>query len=296
MKRAVPLILLSLLFLASSAWTAGRKSVAVVPSNGRPVTIVIAGKEKDYYLVGKKAPVKFQVDGPGKLVVMSRLKLPAASTGVEKYTLVLKDGGRVLKSQSTQTDKSDAAFNGAEGVPGKSRKFVVAIPEGSFSYELWLDDTPLEAAVKIQLQPAKGQKLVALEPLSYDRIVTANVKENRLVYYVGSKTRPVQLRVVGPATLTVSVRLNYDVTMKGKQKFSVVVQEGANLVKQVPLIATKSTGLSYEEWKDVVPGKSDDLMLSVPKGEHVYKFSPGETAGQSIALRFSIPKKALSNE
>ncbi len=295
MKRIVHVILLSFLLLPN-AGAAGRKAVTIVPDNCTPLSLTVYGKERDYCLLGKKAPVKFEIDGPGKLTVISRLKLPATSSGFEKYTLRLKEGSREVKSQTTQADRSDATFTGSDGVPGKSRKLVVTIPEGSFSYELSLDDSPLQAAVRIQWQPSRRQKLVALEPLSYDRIVTANIQENRLVYYVASKERPVQLRIVGPAALTVSVRLNYDVSMKGKQKFSVLVAEGGKVVQQSPLSTTKSTGLSYEEWKDVVPGKAVDMIIDVPNGEHVFTFSPGETSSQSIALRFAIPKKALSNE
>ena len=295
MKRTIHAFLLSLL-LFPCAEAAGRKAVAIVPANCSPIALTISGKDRDYCLVGKNAPVHFQLDGPGKLTIISRLKLPLAGSGFEKYTLRLKEGGREVKSQTTQTDRSEAAFQGSDGLPGKSRKLIVSVPEGSFTYELSLEDSPLQAAVRIQLQPSKRQKLIALEPLSYDRIVTANVKENRLVYYVASKVRPVKLRVVGPAALTVSVRLNYDVSMKGKQKFSVLVQEGGTTVKQAALNATKSTGLSYEEWRDVVPGKAVDFVIPVSNGEHTYTFSLGETAGQSVSLRFSIPKKALTNE
>ena len=165
MNKIVHVLFLSLL-LMPSAGAAGRKAVTIVPDNCTPLTLTVNGKEREYCLLGKKAPVKFEVDGPGKLTVISRLKLPATSSGFEKYTLRLKEGKREVKSQTTQADRSDATFRGSDGVPGKSRKLVVSIPEGSFSYELSLDDSPFQAAVRVQWEPSRRQKLVSLEPLS----------------------------------------------------------------------------------------------------------------------------------
>ncbi len=278
-------------------WAGGRKNISLVPLDGTSVILVIGGQEKEYYLVSHGTPLKVQVDGPGKLVVMSRLKMPKNNSGIEKYTLRVMEGKNTLKTQTTQTDKSDVVVKSSGDVCGKSRKFSMNVPAGSFTYGFWLDDSPLEAALKFLFQPSKSlRKLVAVEPLSYDRIVTANINENLIAYYVATRDHPVQLRVVGPTSVKVSVRLNYDVKMKGEQKYSILVSEGEKIVMQRPLKTTKSTGLSYQEWKEVVPGKSIDVILDVPNGEHVYHLAPGETTAGSIALRFSVPQKDLMNE
>ena len=148
--------------------------------------------------------------------------------------------------------------------------------------------------MRFQFEPEQGKHLVAIEPLSYDRVATAVINENLTAYYVATAARPVQLRIVGPTRVSLANRLNYDVTMKGEQKYTLSVREGDALVKQWPLQTTKSTGLKYEDWKDVVPGKSIDLILQVPEGEHVYKVSLGESVAQSVSLKFSVPKSDLS--
>jgi len=273
------------------------KSVTLVPLNGSPVILIVGGKEKEYYTLTSGTPLKVQVDGPGKLVVLTRLELQAATAEAQPYTVRLSGGKTVLKEQSTQTSASEATMKAGTAVMGKSRKVTFTVPDGSFTYDVSLANTTRPVAVKFMLQPLKGsKKLVSVEPLSYDKVVTATVNESIVAYYVSSRERAVQFRVVGPTKVQISTRLNYDQTMKGKQKYSLTVVEGNSTISQRSLQTTKSTGLSYKEWKEVVPGKPNSISFSVPSGEHTYRVSLGEGAGQSVSLRFSVPKADLKNE
>ncbi len=275
----------------------GRNSLTLIPTDGKTVMLSIDGKEKEYYLLPHQEPIKVRIDGPGKLTVMSRLKLPRGNSDIQKYTIRIKEGDNTLNAHSTQTDASNAVLRASDEVPGKSRKFSLNVPEGSFMYEVRLEDTPFDAAVKLLFQPAKGRnKLVAIEPLSYDRIVTAMVAENIVAYYVSSRDRSVQLRVVGPTRVQIGTRLNYDEKMKGAQKYSVILKERETIVAQRPLQTTKAVGLSYREWKEVVPGKANSFLIDVPAGQHTYDVSLSETSAKSVSLRFSVPQKDLNNE
>ena len=290
-------VMIALLLCANLLVAGKKKTVTLVPLNGTPVTIVVNEKEKEYYTLSPRNPVKLQVDGPGKLEVISRLKLSRDNADVQKYSVRVTEGKNTLKVQSTQTDKSDATFKLSQDVASKSRKFSLTIPDGSFTYEFFLDDTPAEAAVRFLLEPAKGRRnLVAIEPLSYDKIVTAKINENLIAYYVASRERGVQFRVVGPTRVEVNARLNYDQTMKGEQKYSLLVTEAGKQVAQKLLQTSKSVGLAYEDWKEVVPGKPNSVSITVPEGEHTYQITLGESIAQSVSLKFSIPKKDLDNE
>lgn len=296
MRTMISAAILSLCFAGISI--GGTKSVVLVPLNGTKVPIQLKGNEKEYYLLRHNAPLKVQLEGPGKFTVISRLKLDATSAETEKYSLRVTEGKNTLKVQSTQTGKSDdAVFKSSGEIAGKSRKFSLLVPEGSATYEVFLDDTPKEAAVRFLMKPSKGKrKLVAIEPLSYDRVVTANIKENLVVYYVATREHAVQFRAVGPTKVQVSARLNYDQSMKGEQKYSLVIREGSRDAGVKSLVTTKSVDLAYEEWKEVVPGKTNSVSLDVPAGEHTFQITIGESIGRSVSLRFSIPKKDLGNE
>ena len=297
-RRSAAAVLLVLLVSSTGLLNAaGRKAVALVPSGGKAITLVISGKEKEYYELSPGTPLKLDLDGPGKLTVISRLLIPKGSSAAEHYSIRITDGPKTVKLHSTQTDRSDAAVRGSDDLPAKSRKFTVDVPEGQATYAFKLEETARNAAVRFQFESKRGPGgMVAIEPLSYDRIVTATIKEKLVAYYVSSATRDVRLRVVGPTQVMVSARLNYDDRLKGEQKFSIIVKDAQGVVIQRAFQTTKSTGLSYTEWKTVVPGKPNQFMLTVPSGEHSYRFSLGESLAQSVSLRFSVPKGDLSNE
>jgi hypothetical protein len=291
--------ILALLLLLPPALlpAAGHKSVPVLPVNGTSITVVVSGNEREYSLLPAGAPVKFQVDGPGRLAVVSRLIFTKGGEDAQRYSIRVMKGNDTLKVHSTQADRSDAVIKNSRDVPGKSRKFTLDIPDGSFTFELWADNAPHGAAVRLLFTPAKEtKKLIAIEPLSYDRIVTTLINENQLAYYVASRERSVKLRVVGPTRVRVNIRLNYDQTMKGEQKFSVVVTEGQNGAAQWSLQTTKSVGIAYQEWKEVVPGKLNAASFDVPAGEHLYSITLGEASAKSVSLKFSVPEADLGNE
>src|SRR5207244_13085932 len=69
-----------------------RSSLTLIPAKGKTVILLIDGKEKEYYLLSRLQPIKIDVDGPGKLTVMSRLKLPRGTSDVrsEEHTSELQ--------------------------------------------------------------------------------------------------------------------------------------------------------------------------------------------------------------
>ncbi len=274
------------------------KSISVIPLNGKSVPVLINGKEKTYYLLAKNNSIKVQIDGPGTLYIRTRLSLLKNSAEQEKYSVKVMEGNKEIKTYSTLAEKSSATLKTTGSTLGKKRKFSVKVPDGTHTYEFILDKTSSkEAAVKFSYTAPKGKrKLVTLEPLAYDRVVTAIVKEKLISYYVSSKKHNVQFHVVGPTRVKISTRLNYDATMKGGQKYTIVIIENGKTIVRKPFSTSKSVGVIYKEWKDVVPGKAISFFLDVPAGEHNYKFNVEETMASTVSLKFSIPKKDLNNE
>lgn len=285
------------MLLAMGHALAGRR-VPIFPLQGTNVSILVNGKEKTYSLLSAKAPLWIEVDGPGKLFVVSRLVFPGTGPSTMRYSISVFDGKNIVKTHSAQTEKSDATMKASSAIPGKSRKGSMDVPEGSHKYELRLENAEAsEAAVKLYFAPVRGTaKEVTIEALSYDKVVTALVGEKLITYYVSSDKHKVQVRVVGPTRMKVSLRLNYDEGMKGGQKYAVRVWEGSKQILLKALTTTKALGVSYKEWKDVVPGKVNYFYVDIPVGEHVYKLDLQESVARTVSLKFSLPQKDLDNE
>jgi hypothetical protein len=253
------------------------KPVSLAPSGGSAVKVKVGDKEQTYYSITASGRLRLDVDGPGKLTIMSRVVLPGGGASEVEYGLVLREKGSVAGRQTTGSERSDATLTNG-GMLGKLRKLSVRVPAGTHSYELALENAgSVSAVVKFVFGSGKDQGSMAnLQALSYSRVTTAVVKEKLLTYYVSARDRNVQLRVIGPTRLKVTTRLNYDASMKGAQKYGVGVWEGD---KRIALKSLKTS-----------------KALAVPSGEHRYGFRLEEGMGRTVSLRFAIPKKDLKNE
>ncbi|MBI5019820.1 MAG: hypothetical protein HZB59_00085 [Ignavibacteriales bacterium] len=289
-----------ILYLAMPFLCFAGKTIPLSPVNGKETKLIINGKEKTYYLLSKDTPIKIKVGGPTKLEILTRLGLKSDNSSEGIYSIKVSEQNKVVKLYSTTTSKSDASFKNLNIIPGKSRKFSLDVPIGMHTYDLSLDSKDFSmAALKFSVN-SKNKKNrsseVDLQPLVYDKVVTAVIKEKLITYYTCSKQKSVQIRIVGPTKLQVVGRLNFDSAMKGLQTYSVSIWENDTRILMKPLTTTKSLGITYQDMLDVVPGKPDKINLDIPSGEHLYKIKLEETAAHSIAFKFSIPKKDMNNE
>ncbi|MBI3193538.1 MAG: hypothetical protein HYZ34_03600 [Ignavibacteriae bacterium] len=295
MKKYI-LILCVVLLIAIQAYAA--KTITVRPLQGESVKLLMSGKERTYYRLTKSNTITIEVDGPGKMKVLSRLAFAKSGNASERFTVRALEGSEEVKVFTTQTEKSTIAYKNSDLVSGKNRKFSINVPEGTHTYVFRLEEPAAgEAALKFYFTPSKiKKKLVTIEALAYEKVVTAIVKEKLITYYVHSNNHNVKVRVVGPTRMKISARLCYDEKMKGGQKFTVTMWEGEKKVLTKPLSTTKSVGVIFQELKDVIPGKANTFYFDVPDGEHTYKFKLDESLAPAVGLKFSIPQSDLDNE
>ncbi len=300
LKKALcgALVLASLFSLLIVSAEAGQRNHAVIrPANAKAVVLSVEGRELIYYQLDKSRTIKVTVTGPGKLIILSRLGFPPGVSGPQEYSLEIREGGNLIKSYSTSTDRSKASLRDSKVVPGKSRRSSLNAPLGRHTFSM-TPKQPAMADVYLRFlyeRNAGSGKRVFLTPLSYSRIASTLIRETPISYFVATPEHGVTLRVVGPTKLRVVSRLNYDAKMDGDQKYAVLVEENGKPLLTKPLLTSKSLGVDYRDWKEVVPGKGQIFSVEVPAGEHTYVFKPGESIAQSVSLRFSIPGKDVPN-
>lgn len=290
----------ALLVFTASAFAAGSTrtgDILITPDGQKSVALSIAGKSVRYYRLPAAAELKMTVEGPGTLRVLSRLELAAGAQGPQNYALEITEGGKVLKLFAAQTQGSGGTVKATNAPAGKSRKVAVRLPKGRHELAFRLKGTSAPGVfLRVLFHPAGAAVgLTTITPLSYGRVVTAVVQESLISYFVATPDQEVKVRLVGPLTLRVDARLNFDPRMTGQQKYSITASENDRPLKSFNLLTTRSQDVVYKDWKEQVPGKKDTFSLDVPPGEHLLSFVLQKGIAQSVSLRFQIPAESLKN-
>lgn len=259
--------------------------------------VVIKGKERTYYSFSKDKPVRVEVQGPTKVKLYIRLEVPRSSNGLQDFKVGVTLDGKLAGGYSFTAERTkDVTYPGRQDVvPAKRKRLYVEVPEGVHFLEFRLAETVAPAARARFYVKARTGKVVmaAMSPVSYASVSTVVVGEQELVYYVATADKPAQMRIFGPTKIDVISRLDYDLTMKGKQEYVIAVSEKGRTINQQRISTGKSDVGSYRERPNLVPGREKKLTITVPAGEHVYEFRLAGTAAKSVSLRFLVPEEDL---
>lgn len=297
LTRLVPGPLLSTLLLAGSAAAAAWTAYEHLPG-ASPVVLIVNDKPRAYFRVTPQAPLTVPVEGPARLRVVTRVELPAGSRQVATYVVRATEGARVLEELSTESSAADQVRPAAgKGALGKSRKLTFDVPAGSHRITLGLSGAA-SALLRIQQAvPAGGEvPMVSLAPVSASRSVSVLEGEKTIPYYSVLPGQPVRLRVVGPTSLELMARLDFDATMRGTQSYRLRLVENGKLLKEARLNTTKATTASYSNLADRVPSKFDRILFAVPDGVHEITVELAAPARGSAEIHARIPAPTVGNE
>jgi len=193
--------------------------------------LIISGKSRHYFVLAGDSQVEVNVDGPSRLKVMSRIALAQGVDSAEyavEYTL---DGGNKANRFSHKAAASAKAeyADKREGYIAALRTHIIEVPRGKHTYIFRL---PQDAVQTIYLRFSQetnefttGTPVVVMTPFEFTSSVDLVSREENYTYYRVSGKDRVVLKLVGPSTLKVLSRIEYDSDMQGKQKWKVQVLE-----------------------------------------------------------------------
>jgi hypothetical protein len=140
--------------------------------------------------------------------------------------------------------------------------------------------------------PLKHADLTPLQPTIFGDIWQIIVREINYDYYVARSGEEIILDVVGPTTIKVVCRLDYDAMMMGEKSYRIKVHEDEQLKNTYAVTARPSSVAYYENQKGRIPGRGSNFFVSVPEGQHSYRFEFVD-GRQTSLMRFYIPQSDL---
>ncbi len=264
----------------------------------KPITVLVQDKPRIYFRVTPQAPLVISIDGPSRLRIVSRAEMPAGKNDVVSYRLRAIEGGTVLDQNDTESSASDRVrFPDSDRPLGKSRRMVVDIPAGKHQISLEVERAQAVLVRLFQGAPGRGEEpMVTLTPIDAPRSVTVTEGEKTIPYYTTFMGKPIRLRVVGPTTLDLTTRLDFDATMRGERRYRLVVSDQGRKVREFDFKTTKSTTAAYTNLRDRVPSKFDRARLEIGQGTHEITIELLRPPDAACEVHARIPQPTAGNE
>lgn len=261
----------------------------------------IAGKTRPYYVLSDGKTVQVKVKGPTRLRVVSRAALETGQDSIDYNFVARREGAQKtisFKHRSRLFDNGSLPGDGGGAVTA-SRTRVIDVPRGE---QVYIFSVPRNSKQTVLLRFAResnefgqGDKVVAMTPISYTTRVDIVTREEASAYYrVGGKDK-VLLKLIGPATLKVLNRIEFDQNMNGRQKWRVQVVEDGRIRATHSFSAKQSQVTSYRETSPYVASRAEAFFIEVPDGTHEYEFRLPDNH-RSVLFRYLLPEKQLGKD
>lgn len=261
----------------------------------------LSGKTFDYYVLEPGSTVEVQVKGPSRLKMISRAIFSSASDSLSYAYAAAREGTKkplVVRHTTRPADKASLTAEPAAAV-GLSRVHVIDVPRGKQTYTFSL---PKNATTRVLLRFSrethafsKRTAVVPMTPAEFTAAVDLVSGEATSTYYRIGTGHQVGLRLIGPATLKVLSRIEYDPNMNGRQKWKVRVTEDGKVKGTYALTSRKSEVTAYQAAAALVASRAETFYVEVPAGEHRYEFTLPDNH-RTVLLRFLLPKTELAKE
>jgi len=258
------------------------QTLEVGKASPRTIISVVKRVDQDYYLLTKERPIEFTVTGPTMIRVYSRLLWHDDLAVKQAYKIIISESG-IDKISSFETEKSNSAIGSKKESFGKWRSFYIDVPSGTINYKLTLLEAKSETvAVRFNFEKPMDYKKIAPVSPYYEFQYVENEKTTN--YYQITNTEPIKVRVEGPVMLKATTRLNYDVTLEGKQSFTVSASVQGKEWRNKTFRVAKSQSGQYKNIPDIIPSTPVDFFVNVPPGSYIIEFNIKETLAKSACM------------
>lgn len=261
-----------------------------------PVKVVVDGKPRSYFRTSPGKPLVVKVDGAARLRITSRAEF-SDRAGLVSYTLRVLEGKREIERQETETAPSSRVQDDRGRPVGKSRRMTVDVQNGRHELQVAVEGVG-SALVRLHVAaPRRGEEpTVTLTPVEAARSVLIAEGEKTIPYYSVMAGKPVRLRLVGPTSLELLTRLDFDSSMRGAHAYRLVVRDNGRRLREIAFTTTKATTATYTNLKDRVPSKFDRVVIPVGDGTHELTIELLSPAGGVAEIHARIPTPSTGEE
>lgn len=231
--------------------------------------VLVKGKPYAYFPVARRAPIRFKVRGPARLVVLSRVQAPPAAQGTFFYFLRVLGPHSPLRVQAFESgpDPDARLTGGGRATICESRRLVVSISAGE--QEAWISVSGVpQLLVRLLREPPGGEKdgMTAIAPAEPGPPVVVKDGAERIPCYTVTRAKPLLFRVKGPTPFAVISRLDFAKAEPGPRSYTLTLSSGGKVLRTLQYNAVRSGTATYVGLPDRVPSRPDSVEIPLGSG------------------------------
>lgn len=269
-------------------------------NNGKIKPTVIVGTVKlhskqtyEYYALSGKKQTVLNVNGPGKLEVLLRVRLEDTLKSSKPYYLTYTiDNKKVqtVKVGSEKASKKTKYKSKLTGVPSTASTVTINIPPGKHKISFVKDKTDQKIHAHFSIKKDKDPKWV--ECPSIAKLDTVKVKyleeSNKIKKFVRiSDSKKFTCSIKDSSQLKIVIKAELGNTTQSNAPIRLVMKENGKVINTYRIEGKKSTTTEYVDEKKLIPGNSNVIYVTVPSGEHSYEFFIEDKNKTALILIYS---------
>lgn len=281
--------------------TASKSNTSVKKKNAEKIkpTVIVgtvrlqSKKTYEYYALSGKKQTVLNVNGPGKLEVLLRVRLEDTLKSSKPYYLTYTiDNKKVhtIKIGSEKASQKTKYKSKLTGVPSTASTVSILIPPGKHKITFVKDKTDQKIHAHFSIKKDKDPKWVDCSSLA--QLDTVKVKylddSNKIKKFTRiSDSKKFICSVKDSSQLKIIVKAELGNTTQSNSPLRLVMKEKGKVINTYRIEGKKSTTTEYVDEKKLIPGNSNVIYVTVPSGDHTYEFFIEDKNKTALILIYS---------
>lgn len=281
-----------LILVVLSNWGLAQNHKTIKPTHRVSRVKMKGEKVINYYALSSKERTQLSLNGPGKLEVLLRVRLEDTTKASIPYIVqsILDDKKSKIDSIGSEKVSRKLTYVSTKlvGKPSQASKIHIHIPPGTHTIKFYKGKT--EQKVHAEFKYKKDKKEPTWKEYTPDlaldtvRIKYLNKKGVIKKYYRITSEKPFVLHSTDSIHMKLVVKAELNVKEQFGSPLILDIKENGKVIKSFKVTGKKSQKTEYVDEKKLIPGNSNVIYVSLPKGIHTYQIALADKKKSAIIL------------
>ncbi len=281
------LFISTLFFIAFAGFGIAQQATKVVPVKSQGEVTIKGTKSYTYYKLSDKKSTTLNINGPGKLTVITRVLLKEG----EEKSLPFKI--KYVKDEKKQTVKEIASLKVTKDFKSENKpvsvaeQLIINVPPGKHNYSFNKIESGEEICINFSYLKEPDPEWVDLKPinkLTEVSLLYTDTKKARMYYRISDK-ESFKVMLKPGDYLRLVVRSEFKQNDLPADKFRLVLKQNDTIKNTFDIKTKRCEKVVYQTEQKLIPGTLDEIYIKIPTNK-------GSKSNEKLLYEIILPDKS----